>query len=260
MLGGAALYVQKNRREDSSFPAPLLRIHYADNPSIPLSSVSIRAFYFVPQDQKGSLDPSWKELLSQALAELKEFYQFQLRETLTINYDIYPEPVIGLSDHRIYDGDNTSRGNPNALTAIHKELYTRAFTNGGDLFGNLPSPQEKNTHEVIAILYEGVGSSAMLTVEPTENNILPADDVVVLKNDERPAFLVSRSFLAYASYAEFGKSIFAHEFGHTLGLPDGYDPTTSQPTTDDLMGAGRFRPLTATYLSQETKKKLGLPY
>lgn len=235
-----------------------VKIHYAGNEEASLFSIRIKAFYFIPRDINKPLDADWKNILQEALLNLKKFYEFELRQGISITYDIYPAPITGDKEHRDYDGRDTSRGNPNALVAIHNELIRRAIRSDGDLYLKDFSASDLKDYEVMAILYEGAGASAMLSGQGPANEYGP--DVVVIQKEELPAFLVSKFFLVSPTYEDYGLSIFAHEFGHTLGLTDSYNLETGQPLSDDIMGAGRFRPISGTYLSDETKSKLGLKY
>jgi hypothetical protein len=70
-------------------------------------------------------------------------------------------------------------------------------------------------------------------------------------------FLVNRRFLE-GEYGQFGASIFAHEFYHTLGTTDQYEGEHALPVSQDIMGVGRFRPLEKTYLERATLKQFGL--
>jgi M6 family metalloprotease-like protein len=107
----------------------------------------------------------------------------------------------------------------------------------------------------MGILYEGVGSTATIIKKDDKSN-----NLALLSEGSLPAFLASNYYLTGESYQDYGKTIFAHEFGHTLGLPDSYDLVSNIPSSDDIMGSGRYRPLSITYLSLEAKEKLGLTY
>jgi len=93
---------------------------------------------------------------------------------------------------------------------------------------------EKHAYPVLYILYEGVGASG-------------TDGVALL----------SRQFLSDPQYADQNNSFFAHEFYHTVGIPDAYGEN-SHAYSSDLMGLGRFLPLAHTYLDRATLKELGL--
>lgn len=239
---------------------PPARIHHAVDEGIDISSARIKAFYFIPSDLEASVEPSWQEAMHSGLEELKKFYEFQLHQSVTIGYDIYPNPVIGKENHLFYDGASTARGNPNALIAINRELHERVFRENGDLYleSFVNTGDAEKEYEVVAIIYQSVGASAMVLMN---EGPMPGPDVVALEEGERPALLVSIAFLAEPNLKKRnGFTILAHEFGHTLGLADSRDETTGWPTSDDIMGQGSLRPLNLTYLSREAKGKLGLPH
>lgn len=222
-------------------------VHHSADAMFTLSDINIKAFYFIPNDKQTLLDGNWQAKLAKALSDLRQFYSFQLHQAVKITFEIYPQPIIGQHEALVYDGADTARGNPNALLSIREELLNRqsSFIETG-----------QEDYGVIAVLYEGVGSSATLI----KNSRIEAEDTFIISDDGPPAFLVSRYFLSDSAYKDYGTSIFAHEFGHTLGLPDAYNLTTNQPLSDDIMGAGRFRPIQFSYLSMEAKKLLGLSY
>ena len=249
----AGFYLTQQKQQAVAQPA---EIHYANRPSLSISHITIKAFYFVPKNLEDELDGSWQEALDKVLLETKQFYDFQLQQRSNIVYEIYPQPIIGLASSKEYDGKDTGHGNPNALLAIQKELNERVFDSKGDLYQKPFSEIEPEEYSIISILYEGVGASAMMY--KTSSGF--ASDAVNAADKTIPAFLVSRYFLSSKNYSDFGDSIFAHEMGHMLGLPDGYDPQTGDTVSEDIMGAGRFRPLKFTYLSAQAKIKLGIIY
>ena len=120
------------------------------------------------------------------------------------------------------------------------------------------TPSKSGEDSVIAILYQGVGSSGTVVTDPGAAS--QGLESVVLEDNQPQAFLVSSYFFSGSSYRDYGNTIFAHEFGHILGLEDSYDLKSDKALDDGIMGSGRFRPLSATYLSLENKKKLGLSY
>jgi M6 family metalloprotease-like protein len=145
-----------------------------------------------------------------------------------------------------YDSLETKAGNPSAVNAIRDELQKRLLERSGDLYERhfAFSPDSFN---VLAILYEGVGSGGTVDLGPAD----------FIKQGSLPTFLLARNFLTEENYQDYGTSFFAHEFGHTLGLPDNYDTKTGKPYSDDLMGSGRYRPLEATYILDKDKNSLG---
>ncbi len=228
--------------------------HHGQISEISLREVHIDAYYFVPKDQVERLDPKWKENIDKALKNSKSFYEYQTANALGIDYSIFPKPIIGREESSYYNGKDTSNGNPSALLAIKAEIETRQKYDAD--FGSSGFPGNSGTYRAIALIYEGVGAASMLLVDkkPTQGKI---SHVVAVEKNELPAFLVSNFFLNSTSYKDYGETIFAHELGHILGLSDAYD-LGSESVTDDIMGMGRFRPLSLTYLTAEHLRQLGV--
>ncbi|MEK7212375.1 MAG: hypothetical protein AAB686_01730 [Patescibacteria group bacterium] len=233
-------------------------IHYAGDPGFKIPKIHVLAFYFVPKDYASKAIGNWKAVIEESFGSLVDFYRFQLREGTDIRTDLYPEPVIGELEHRFYDGEDTNRGNPNALLSIRRELMRRVLEPSGDLYRDGFIGSDADGYKAMAIIYEGVGAAA--TLRGSEEEEVIGGDTVAIRAEETPAFLVSRFFLTDEVYADYGLSVLAHEFAHILGLNDDYEAERGNPVSDDLMGAGMFRPLTSTYLSLDDKKQLGLSY
>ena len=205
---------------------PPLDAHMYNDTSQSIADISLLAVYFVPRNRQNNVLSNWKEVLEKNIQKLKEFHSLQLQGRSSLTYTIYPEPIIGDKEGIVYDTDITQHGNPEALKSITFELETRGFV----------STEGSGTpYSVLLIMYEGVGASGGDTTA-----------------------LISRTFLVAPEYREFGASILAHEFYHTLGIPDGFDLTTAISTTSDIMGLGRFRPIEKTYLNKATLTALGL--
>lgn len=207
------------------FQIPERKIHYYNNESKSLGDINVKVFYFVPSDEVKNID-SWnfKEVLSQNLEEIKSFHKLQFEGLSNLNYEIYPEPIIGLKETSFYDGSDTGFGNPHALQTILEELLRRSKEVGirGD--------------STFIIVYEGVGAGG---------------------SEELAASIIASGYFVKESQKDLASSILYHEFAHTLGLPDAYDHEKNIPFSNDIMGAGRNKPLKITYLSQEVKEKMG---
>ena len=95
-------------------------------------------------------------------------------------------------------------------------------------------------------------------VEIAESLGIPESAIFILDVESvNGLLLVNREYLS-GERGPNGDSIFAHEFYHTLGAPDGYAHESGIAGTSDLMGLGRMRPLAHTYLDKETLKSFGL--
>lgn len=211
--------------------------HKFDDPATPISSIHITAFYFVPKNKESAIIQNWRELLDENLKKLQAFHALQFQGRSKIEYTVYPVPVIGLKNNLEYDTEVTQYGNPEALQSIAAELEARVFNTTGDLHHPGFGKTTKGAYSVSIILYEGVGASGT------------ADGVA----------LISRKFLSNPEYRETAATILAHEFYHTLGIPDGYEREHANPTTKDIMGLGRISsPIEKTYIERETLGALGL--
>ena len=199
--------------------------HYFKDPSQSIAKINLTAFYFVPKNKQDRAIANWQEVLEANLKKVQEFHNFQLQERSDFSYQIYPEIVIGEHENIFYDTDVTQHGNPEALRGIAEELKKRM------LFGK----DSGNEYRVALIMYEGVGASG-------GGNIA----------------LVSRVFLTDSRYGAVSSSILAHEFYHTLGLPDAYILETSAPTSEDIMGLGRERPIERAFIGRKTLNELGI--
>ena len=200
-------------------------IHRSGDTTQPISNVHITAFYFVPKNKANVLFSDWHRILQENLETLVNFHKIQLQGLSTLTFDIYPEPIIGLAENLTYDTEMTQYGNPEALRRILPEIESRVSMTS--------VPQ--NTYHVYYILYEGVGATG------GEN-----------------AALISRTFLSDEEYKVESSSLFAHEFYHTLGLPDEYTIPEGREMSDDIMSIGRYRPISQTYISLKLLQSLGL--
>ena len=208
--------------------------HYYKNPQESIKKIFIGALYFVPKNKEKNLAPNFAEILEKNLSELKEFHRVQFQGRSAIAYEIFLSPVIGREENIVYDTDITQHGNPQALLNISDELRSRLLLSGGDIAWDSFVKKNDDAFKVLLVLYEGVGASGI-----------------------REFALLSRQFLTDTQYANYASSFLAHEFYHTLGLPDGYGEDAS-PYMADLMGSGRFLPLSRAYLNRALLKDLGL--
>lgn len=202
------------------------RVHYYGDPSTPIERIKIKAVYFVPKERRGNIFTGWSSVLPPALEEMGRFHTLQFRSRSKISYEIHPEVIIGEKSASFYDSPETRKGNPFAAKRIDEETTRRL----PDFFRAEPGEFLSKIY-----IYEGVGASAVGN-----------------------AIIFSRDFLSQSSYESTHSSILYHELGHTLGMPEGYDVETNIPSTFDVMGEGRFKPLRITYIADGTKAAMGL--
>ncbi len=200
--------------------------HFYKDPQRSIAHIRLKLFYAVPRNRIDGIYQNWGDIIKLAAGDLVKFYTFQFRGLSNIKYDIYPEPFILENESIFYDTESTNKGNPEALKRIVLEIEKR-----------VPEFLAKDSGEfqVIGIIYEGVGASG------TDG-----------------AFILARSFLSDEQYRPFSSTLFSHEFGHTLGLPDEYKLDTNQPFTDDIMGGGRRRPIDVAHFDKPLLKDMGI--
>lgn len=217
-------------------PLPVFKeLHLYNNPEQSIKDIEVLVFYFVPSNKIELIYEDWFASIDNSLKKLQDFHSLQLQSRSNLVYWIYQEPVIGLQDSQFYDTDNTQYGNPNALKSIAIELEQRVLKPEGDLYNQSIAELDDSTYLSFIIIYEGVGA-------------LGGDNTA----------LISRSFLSDSEYEYVGASIMAHEFYHTLAVPEGYEIPSAVNFTSDIMGLGRLRPIEKTYLRPETLNAFGL--
>lgn len=198
--------------------------YFYQDPARDISKVRLKVFYVVPANKPVYM--GWPSLLPDVLSDAVRFHMVQFRGFSTLAYEIFSEPLVLERESVFYDTEDTNRGNPEGLKNIVPVVEARA----ADFL-----KAEEDEFTVIAIIYEGVGASG------TDG-----------------AMILSRSFLSDEQYRSFRSSLFYHEFGHTFGLPDGYDLQHSTPHSNDIMGIGRGKPIDTTYIDRELLKDMGV--
>lgn len=241
-------------------------LHFYGDTGRPLGEIMVYAVYFVPENKKALIAENWRGLLETNLAKLRAFHSVQFGGRSQTQYRIYPDPVVGMSESTAYDTDDTANGNPRALITIAQELEKRVFNSSGDRFRSDFAGRPIDAYPVMMVLYEGVGASGGMIFESESEsageiaNKLGLSESVVFPIDIKAVdgfFLMNREFLT-GSYGPFGASLLAHEFYHTIGLPDQYDIPGGTPLSPDLMGSGRFLPIEKTHLGRDLLRQLGL--
>src|SRR3989338_1971870 len=218
-------------KADLEFQLP--KLHYYDNPNVSLERVHIQAFYLVPRKSLNGYTLSWKEDFTGALEELKKFYESQFGNSSELTFSLLDIPVVapnefvdslptGLRRATLVDLEPIDKFIADNITKSSAPFYRKAFV-------DIPN----NAYAVKVIFVEGVsavGSEGML--------------------------LLSRNYITDPAIG-YGTSVLAHEFGHTLGMPDLYDYETYEEYSDDLMGSGRYRIINYVYFGDDIKIRMG---
>lgn len=209
--------------------------HIYNDPNRSIEKIEILALYFIPKNKTGQQIGDWKEILNENLKKLQEFHDLQFQGRSEISYKILDEPVIGNKNNLEYDTNSTQHGNPEGLRRITAELEERRVTLLRSDLSDPNNSADPDIYRAILILYEGVGASG-------SNNVA----------------LISRTFYTDPQYQSVRGTILAHEFYHTLGLPDAYEIPNAVPTSLDIMGLGLSKPLEKNYISKELLKGMGI--
>lgn len=225
-------------------------IRHLKNPSIDLSRIHILMYYVVPIDIKDSQRQDWQSIIDQAMVEIIQFHASQFKDYSTLNYSLYPKPIIGNKTAEEYSKDDTPTDRK-ALTFILEEINERVLQKGGDLYDQKIALQPDATYQMNIIFVEG--DFPKFQSEGKTND-------VVGYGDEKQSAIIYRKVLTDDQRRDYGTSIVYHEIAHNMGLDDQYDYQTLQPTSDDIMGSGRLRPLKYNYIEPKILKQLGLPW
>lgn len=254
-VGTSKIYVEELSEERNP--------HIYGNSERSISKIKIFAVYFAAKNKTEFIKESWGHPIQDALINLQKFHFLQFAGLSKINYAIYPRPVIGLKESIEYDTETTDGGNPSALLRIAEELENRIFNSNGDLFLKEFIEHERNEYPVLAVIYEGVGavggivyeSELEIKEEIAEQAGVPEELIHIVDVKSVDGF-----FLTNILFLQNSTSVFAHEFYHTLGIPDAYATHGfyDVPLGQDIMGIGRFRPIEKTYFEKNTLKQLGV--
>lgn len=222
---------------DIAPPAALLlpRPHAYGSSSESLADIHITALYFVPHDMVPISREEWMIPLEQELRRLQEFHTVQFRGSSRVTYALQAVPIMGEKPRSAYDIDAGGHTDPEILRPVMDEAARGV---GRSLDAGSP-------YEVLLVLYEGVGAGGAKHVA-----------------------LLSRSFFERSDTQLNVGTFLAHEFYHTLGIPDAYrtipkvfsDGTTADVElleSRDVMGRVRL-PLEESYIEPVTLTAMGL--
>ncbi len=245
--------------------------HLYGNPHVFIGRVVLRVFYIVPKNKiQGVSSSTWRSVLADTVERAARFHNLQFRGTSQLTYFIYRNPVYLENEDSFYDTANTHGGNPHGLVAVAEEVERRVFKPGGDLYD--PSLiGGAGEYTVMGLVYEGSGASGGRIYESPLTS--PADIAAQIHvssssiykvgvDSAQGFFLLNRRFLSDSALPAYGASVFYHEFGHAIGLPDAYEVRPDFPQdillTEDIMGGGRYRPLENTYIGNDFLKEMGV--
>jgi hypothetical protein len=224
---------------------PVLHPHVYDDTKKPIDTIALTVFYFIPKDALIKKQDNWKEITEKHLKELLHFHQVQFENTSKITYTFFPEIIIGEKTEKEYES-LFAYDDHDSLIPVKKEIIDRVLTPTGNLYQQAYAPkQNSTTHQVYLVVFEGDGAAG---------------------NDDFS--LISRSYLSDENYKEDGTTFLAHEFYHTLGMPDNYQTSAyvykdmeqtmiSLVSNKDIMGQVNIS-LPYTYIDAETLKRMGL--
>jgi hypothetical protein len=240
-------------------------VHVYKNSDKSIADIKIFAFYAVPKNKVGQLEPHWKDQFQAVLDDAVKFHDLQFRGRSQLTYVIFPEPIVLENDDIFYDTTTTDGGNPHGLINISEEINRRILEKGGDLYREQFAKTGSSEYRVMGILYEGVGASGGLiydsslqSAEEIAGQLGVPESIVYVVNitNVEAFFLVNRDYLIQNQLKSYGSSIFYHEFAHAFGLPDAFDEENA-PYVSDVMGTGRYKPIENTYIDKSFLTAMG---
>lgn len=243
---GAAWYLQLIQKPTPPTSHPS-SIHHFEDAKIDLTHIIISVFYFVPQDREENIFGDWQSTIKKVMDETVAFHANQFKSQSELTYRLYPKPVIGQETVTSYAQDDTPI-EPKSLGRIIKELDRRVFQPSGDLFDPGYSQSPNGSYIMKIIIYEA---------DPPKFAQVSQTGEIGGYSDQNTT-LVARKILTDLPNQPYGPSIVYHEIGHMIGLPESYDYQSNQPSTNDIMGSGRSRPIQNNYLNPEVLKKMGV--
>ena len=224
--------------------------HVYNDSNSSIKNIHLTVFYFVPKDKSPISKDTWKEITDEHLKKLQNFHTVQFSGKSKITYTFCPVVLQGNKNTKDYELSSED-DDPDSLILIKKEIEERVFAKQGDLYLNYMAMKQSEpafplpVKETYLIVFEGSGGAGK-------------DDFSI----------ISRAYLSDKAYEKYSTTFLAHEFYHTLGIPDNYKKSTyvyndgQQKTISlivkkDIMGRVDT-PITNTYIDRETLKKMGL--
>jgi len=218
--------------------------HIYEKEDMPIDKISILVYYFIPKDRLDDSINNWKAVTDPHLQDLLKFHEVQFFGTSKISYDFFPQPIVGEKTGAEYETNISEHYGSGEMSSIIEEMTKRVLSEGGDYYDPKDTSGERG-RRVYLVVFEGEGAAG-----------------------SGDFGLISRSYLTLSAYQTFSSTFLAHEFYHTLGLPDNYDESSyvfgdSQQvsmlnlTSKDIMGYVRV-PIESTYIERETLQKMGL--
>lgn len=179
-----------------NFDMDKLQLHY--HPALkspdPFKDVLIEVFYLIPRDQNSAPEKLYGEL-DKILKEVKKFHEREFLGLSTLEYQIFPNIIIGNKTAEEYLNYN----------ALYSEIRNRIYNKEGDLYN--PEFQENIPGKHVA---------KMIVVKLPESVANKVDAAGKAFDFENNAFLLVDTpfFNTDPNATTF------HELGHTLGMPD----------------------------------------
>ena len=227
-------------------------LHMYDNKQININNVLVRAYYCVPDGRDGFIINDWKQVFSNAMEKISNFYEFQFHYNMKMDYEIYPLTLSSKYKAEHFS-DLVSDDFSEELAKPHSESKTIE-----EIIKEIDKEfaQEKKWD----LSERKIGSSYVVNLFILESEI-PAvgttTKVLGLNNEDNNSLVFSAIFTK-DKFKNFYESVIAHEIGHSFGIPDFYSYSGNTIRSYGIMGSGFTRKLDANYLNCDLKEKMGL--
>lgn len=224
--------------------------HYYKNPNIGLEKILARVFLFEPNNSDIKMQEDWQGEMEAIFSKIQTVHKEQFFNLSNLEYVIYPEVIKGDFPSEYYDKEVLkfdSGKDEKQLNLIMDEINERIKNKE---LNKINLDKYSYNYLVNQVFYFG-------------SNKFGDDNVSIAgyTNEERNS---SSSLLFWKALSRqdihIKATIIYHEILHTLGVPEGYTYDDFTPFVDDIMGMGAIsnRPIEINYLSQESKRDMGL--
>ena len=195
------------------------------------------------------------------VGSVRDYFMAQSGGQFVPTFDVVG--IVTLSKAATYYGSNDSNGSDEKLDDLPGDVISAAINQLGADFSKYVVPAGDENHQagvpLLAMFYAGKGEATEEETNANKKLIWPCewDDVEDTNNGDYNNFHFNSFFVGNELLGSklMGMSVFCHEFGHALGLPDFY-VTDYSYENDDAFGLWSIMDCGA-YVDDECRAPMG---